>query len=82
MNIPDYLTAHSLSQEAFGKRVGVTQSRVSQWIAGEPIPPERAELIEIDTAGEIRVEEICSEVTWQRDPDGKILGHFKPSAVA
>lgn len=53
MKIADYLKERSLSQQAFAEQVGVTQSRVSQWLAGERIPAERAASIERATAGAV-----------------------------
>jgi DNA-binding transcriptional regulator YdaS (Cro superfamily) len=53
MNIPDYLADRSLSQQAFAALVGVTQSRVSQWISGERVPAERVLAIEFATAGAV-----------------------------
>lgn len=33
--IREYIDQNNLSQTAFGKRIGVTQSMVGQWIRGE-----------------------------------------------
>lgn len=82
MNITEYLSANSLSQEAWATRLGVSQGRVSQWIAGQTIPPERAEQIEVDTAGSITVEELRPDLKWQRDDTGKVLGHLVKSRAA
>ncbi|HXC39847.1 MAG TPA: Cro/CI family transcriptional regulator [Burkholderiales bacterium] len=48
MNLADYLK--NTSQEAFAKRLGVTQSAVSQWIR-KRVPGERVLAIEAATDG-------------------------------
>jgi DNA-binding transcriptional regulator YdaS (Cro superfamily) len=62
MDIKGYMKKNGLSQEAFGKKVGVSQSMVHQWIHGlRPISALSAVMIERKTAGEI------SKVTLRKD---------------
>lgn len=51
MKISEFLSERQMSQAEFGRLVGVTQGRVSQWIAGEPVPPARWRKIEEVTQG-------------------------------
>ena len=51
MKLADFLKERNLSQQAFADQVGVTQSRVSQWLAGERVPAERMAKIESVTEG-------------------------------
>ena len=49
--IAKYLKEHGLSQREFGKRVGVNQSMVSQWLNGvRPLSPKKAVQINKRTA--------------------------------
>jgi DNA-binding transcriptional regulator YdaS (Cro superfamily) len=58
MNIPDYLAKHSMTQSEFAALVGVTQGRVSHWIAGELVPAGRCVIIERETKRQIRREDL------------------------
>lgn len=54
MNIKAYLAKHGLSQEEFGKKIGVSQGLVWQWLDGRTrITAERAKEIAEKTDGEI-----------------------------
>lgn len=58
MTLAEYLAATETSQAAFGDRVGVSQGRVSQWLAGETIPAEKAKAIEEATSGRVTRHEL------------------------
>lgn len=62
MDIATYLKGAELSQQAFAVLVGVTQGRVSQWIAGERVPAERCNDIEAATAGAVTRYELRPDV--------------------
>lgn len=54
MDIKAYLKKYQLSQQQFGKRIGVSQGLVWQWLEGRTrITAERALVIEGKTRGEI-----------------------------
>jgi DNA-binding transcriptional regulator YdaS (Cro superfamily) len=58
MDLSAYLKRSESSQAAFAQRVGVTQSRVSQWLNGETIPAERCVKIEQATGGKVTRQEL------------------------
>ena len=59
MDIQAYLEKHKLSQEQFGRKVGVTQGAVWQWINGRvQVDPKRAIKIERATRGQIKRHEL------------------------
>lgn len=62
VNIATYLKNAELSQAEFAKLVGVTQGRVSQWIAGETIPAERCVAIEKASNGIVTRAELRPDV--------------------
>lgn len=62
MNIAEYLRETGLTQEEFAARVGVTQGRVSQWIAGERVSAERVLRIEQATQGQVSRYELRPDV--------------------
>lgn len=41
MQLREYLESTGQSQAAFGRKVGVSQAAVAQWVAGGGIEPER-----------------------------------------
>ncbi|MCP4464375.1 MAG: helix-turn-helix domain-containing protein [Planctomycetaceae bacterium] len=52
MNIQEYLKLGGISQTDFAKKVGVTQSFVSQWLSGyRPVPATKVVAIEKATIG-------------------------------
>lgn len=53
MNLADYLQETGTSQRELAELVGVTQGRVSQWLGGETIPPERCIAIQSATKGRV-----------------------------
>lgn len=68
MDIPQYLEKHSLSQAEFGKRVGVSQGMVWQWLKGKrPISPTSAIQIERATSGEIARADLRPDL-WADQP--------------
>ena len=53
--ILNYMERHGLTQTDFGRRIGVSQGMVWQWLNGyRPIGAERAVAIEKKTRGEIK----------------------------
>lgn len=63
MDIPAYLKKHGLTQEAFGKQVGVSQSMVWQWISGmRRVSAEMAVQVEKRTTGAIGRHELRSDI--------------------
>jgi len=70
MDIPTYLEKHSLSQAEFGKRVGVTQGMVWQWLQGKrPVSPTSAIQIERATDGEIGRAELRPDLWGSQTPN-------------
>ena len=50
----------------------LSRPAVAQWAAGKrPVPREYIAAIEQATNGQIRCEDLCPGVTWNRDADGK-----------
>jgi DNA-binding transcriptional regulator YdaS (Cro superfamily) len=66
MDLANYLKKSELSQEAFADLVGVSQGRVSQWLAGETIPAERCVVIEKATAGKVTRQELRPDLFSKR----------------
>lgn len=55
----------------------VTVQAVSQWAE---IPPRRCEPLETLTLGKYRVEDLRSDIQWQRDPEnGRVTGYTLPA---
>lgn len=62
MNLQAYLTESGTTQEAFAKKIGVTQGLVSQWLLGKVrVPPERWRDIFAATEGKVTL--------WDLRPD-------------
>jgi DNA-binding transcriptional regulator YdaS (Cro superfamily) len=58
-----YIKRHNLTQGDFGRKVGVSQGMVWQWINGErAVSPRRARRIYEATNGEISLHELCPDV--------------------
>lgn len=53
MKLADYLREAGVTQAEFALQVGVTQGRVSQWLAGQTITAERCAAIEAATNGRV-----------------------------
>lgn len=63
MDIRAYLSKHGLSQEEFGKLIGVSQGLVWQWLEGRTrITAERAKEIDEKTGGEVSKHELRPDV--------------------
>lgn len=73
MNLIAYLRESRITQKEFASRVGVTQGRIHQWLAGEPIPVDRCVLIELASEGRSRVEENRPDLPWRRDENDRPL---------
>lgn len=54
MKLGEYLEAAKETQPAFGRRVGVTQSAVAQWVAGGQVSAERVLGVAAATAWKVR----------------------------
>jgi DNA-binding transcriptional regulator YdaS (Cro superfamily) len=65
MKIADYLKFKNLTQKEFADMAGVSQGRVSQWIAGEVVPLDRIEQIEIGTDGLVNRFDLSPNFPWQ-----------------
>ena len=78
MNIVAYLKGTGLAQAEFAALIGVSQGRVSQWIAGQTVPQDRAIAIETATAGAVTCEDLRPDVAWQRSEDGAVTGYTVP----
>lgn len=53
------------SQAAMASALGVTQPTISEWLRGERrVPAERCPQIEKLTAGDVRCEDLRSDVPW------------------
>ena len=62
------MAKHDLSQTEFGKRIGVSQSMVSQWLTGKrPMSARAAVQIEKKTRGEIMREDLLPEFFRRRN---------------
>lgn len=67
MDICTYLQKNEISQERFGKTLGVTQGAVWQWLKGETrITAERAIQIEKVTGGAITRHDLRPDVFGKR----------------
>lgn len=67
MNIAAYLEQHSISQKAFGERIGASQGLVWQWINGQTrITVKYAKRIVRETAGQVTAHD-CMPDTY---PEG------------
>lgn len=86
MHLAQYLRESRTSQEAFGDAIGVSQVRISQWLRGEEIPLGRCAAIEAATSGQVRCEDLRSDVAWTRDEHGHVTGYHvrvdAPTAAA
>jgi DNA-binding transcriptional regulator YdaS (Cro superfamily) len=71
MSLADYLQQTGTSQRHLAELVGVTQGRVSQWLGGETIPPERCIAIQTATGGALTCEQLRPDLEWHQLPDGR-----------
>lgn len=63
MDIPAFLAAKGLSQEAFAKQLGVSQGLVWQWLSGKTrITAERAKEIEDATEGAVTRQDLRPDI--------------------
>jgi len=62
MTLAEYLQQPGRTQAALAAAVGVTQGRVSHWLAGASIPAERAKAIEIATNGAVKRHELRPDI--------------------
>jgi transcriptional regulator with XRE-family HTH domain len=54
VTLDQWLHAEKMTQSDFADRMGVAQSSVARWVAGEKVPrPERIALIETLTGGKV-----------------------------
>lgn len=65
-----FLETRGVSQSDLCRRIGAYPPDMSRWLLGtKPVPPERCALIERETEGEVRVEDLRPDVRWIRVPD-------------
>lgn len=65
MTLSEYLALSRETQAEFAERVGVTQSMVWQWITRRrPVAPKRCPIIERETGGAVRCEDLRPDVDW------------------
>lgn len=57
MRLTDYLATHEITQQAFAERVGCTQGRISQLIAGALPSFELARTIAAVSDGEVSMQD-------------------------
>lgn len=76
--LSEYLRDHNLTQAEFAGDVGCHPSRISHLVNGDKPTPDMAISIEKATAGELRCEDLCDSVIWQRDGDGNVTGYLVP----
>lgn len=55
MKLADYLNKHALSQSEFALRVGVTQGRIAQLVAGDLPSFKLAQRIQKESGGSVKV---------------------------
>jgi DNA-binding transcriptional regulator YdaS (Cro superfamily) len=88
MDLHDYLRSSRTAQADFGRLVGVSQGRVSQWLRGDTIPLSACRLIERATAGAVRCQDLRPDVIWTRNEAGEVTGYHvrldppRPKAAA
>lgn len=65
MKLSDYLAKHGITQSAFAESLEVSQGLVHQWLSGKrPIAAPWCPIIERFTNGDVRCEELNSDVDW------------------
>lgn len=63
MDLQTYLAESGTTQEAFAKKLGVTQGLVNQWLKGKVrIPPERWRAIYAATEGKVTLVDLRPDV--------------------
>lgn len=53
----------------------VSQPFIMQMKSGKPVPPKRCPAIERATNGEVRCEDLCPDLTWNRDSQGRVISY-------
>lgn len=53
--------------------LGARQSVVSNWRAREQVPADQCPAVEAATG--VRCEALRPDLTWQRDPEGRVTGY-------
>lgn len=67
MDINNYLKQTGITQEAFGRRIGVSQGMVWQWIRnGRRVTAERALQIHNETRGRVSKHELRPDIFGKR----------------
>jgi len=67
MKLSEYLKNHSLTHKKFGKRVGVSQSHITNILSGKKNPSIRlTKRIEVDTNGNVGLDDLLSIETSQK----------------
>lgn len=70
MSLATYLSAERGRSARLANAVGLSLPFLSQMVTGaRKVPPERCPSIERATNGEVRCEDLRSDVTWLRVPD-------------
>lgn len=72
------------TQAALAMKLGISSPSISEWLR-RGVPIEKCVAIEAATGGQVRVEELRSEIDWIRDPEGQVTGYqvrLAPPATA
>lgn len=66
MDIKHFLEVKNLTQKEFAEKLGVTQGRIAQWIAGDEFPLDRITHIEAVTDGLVTRYDLRPDFPWDR----------------
>jgi transcriptional regulator with XRE-family HTH domain len=70
MTIPEYIALHKLSRRAFAERVGVSPSRITDWLENGTTPDgDSIRRVVEETNGEVTANEILGIGKPRRVPD-------------
>lgn len=65
------------SQTALAQRMGssVRQGHIWRWLQAGRVTPKFAPLMEAAVGGQVRCEDLCPDVEWQRDHNGRVFAY-------
>lgn len=62
------------SQAEFASRLGISSPSISEWLRRGGVPRDRC--VDVEHISGVACEELCDDVEWHRDGQGRVTGYF------
>lgn len=62
MTLQEYIESGNATQKGLAEKIGVTPGRVSHWICGQKVPPERCADVERATDGKVKKSDLRPDI--------------------